>query len=88
MCLFTVFKANITVLPSTDDSGVYVLGQLEHSFISDSSNSGHGDIMFVQGKDKRSGYFEFNSECPKVLGVFHINTTYKVSFQRYSAQNS
>lgn len=64
------FKANITILPSTPDSGKFILGQLEHSFISDPSNRGHGDFKYIQDKEKKGSYFEFISRCPPYTGVF------------------
>jgi len=74
-----MFKANITALPSTEDSGINVRGVLEHSFVSNPSNSGHGHIQFVQDKDKKGNHFEINSECPQILGVFNVKSDYQVS---------
>lgn len=74
-----VSAANLTIQPRTADTGVLVSGYLEHSFISDASDHGHGTIKYVQYKDKSGGYFEFNSECPKIAGVFHLNTEHRVS---------
>lgn len=70
--------ANMTILPSTKDSGILVDGILQHSFTHDASYIGYGDFKFVQNKDKRGSYFEFNSEHPKTIGVFHFNTKHQV----------
>lgn len=69
----------MTILPSTKDSGIFVRGLLQHSFIYDTSYIGYGDFKFVQNKDNRGSYFEFNSEHPKTFGVFHFNTKYQVT---------
>lgn len=74
-----VFKGNITALPSTMDSGINVRGTLEHSFISNPSNTGYGQIEFVQNKDKKGNHLKFNSEYPQTLGVFHVDSDYQVS---------
>lgn len=73
-----MLKANMTILPSTDKSGIFVNGFSQHSFVYDPSYIGYGDIEFVQNKDKRSCYFKLNSEHLKTLGVFHFNTNYQV----------
>jgi len=74
-----MFKANITILPSTEDTGIFVLGLLEHSLVSDPSFAGHGDFKYIQNKNKKGSYFEFNSEDPKTFGRYHFNTEHQVS---------
>lgn len=72
-------KANITVLPSTKDSSIFVRGLLQHSLVSDPSNIGYGDLKYVQNMDKRGSYFELNSDLPQTLGRFNLNTQHQVS---------
>lgn len=72
-------KANLTVLPSTEDSGVYVLGLIQRTSMSDQSQLGHGSLKYVQNKDKRGGDFELNSQLPRSLGQFNIDANYLVN---------
>lgn len=74
-----VFKANITVQPRNEERGLFFEGILQHSFNSDPTNTGHGNFKYIQNKDEKGSYFEFNSECPLILGVFHFNTKHEVS---------
>ncbi|XP_060861024.1 apolipophorins isoform X2 [Metopolophium dirhodum] len=71
------FNANITILPSTEDTGIYVLGLLDHSLVSDPSFAGHGDFKYIQNKNKNGSYFEFNSDDPKTFGRYHFNTEHQ-----------
>ncbi|XP_026815483.1 apolipophorins [Rhopalosiphum maidis] len=68
------FNGNITVLPITEDTGLFIRGILENSLVSDSSNTGYRDFKYVQNKNKKGSYFEFNSEYPQTFGKYHINT--------------
>lgn len=74
-----MFKANITVLPRTEDSGLFVRGLLEHSLVSDPSTVGHGDFKYIQNKDKKGSTFDFNSEDPELFGKYHLHTKHQVS---------
>lgn len=72
------FKANITVLPRTEDTGLFVRGFLEKSLVSDSSNVGYRDFKYVQNKNKKSSHLEFTSEYPQTFGKYEISTEQQV----------
>jgi len=74
-----MFKVNITILPSTEDTGIFVVGLLEHSLVSDPSFGGHRDFKYIQNKNKDGSYFELNSEEPKTFGRYHLNAKHQVS---------
>jgi len=73
-----MFKAEITALSSTQNSGVNVFGGLAHSFVSNPSNSGQGNFKFVKDLDNKGNHFKFNLKCPQTLGVFYVNSDYLV----------
>jgi hypothetical protein len=73
-----MFKGNITVLPITEDTGLFISGILENSLVSDSSNTGYRDFKYVQNKNIEGSYFEFNSKYPQTFGKYHINTVQQV----------
>lgn len=81
MFVIFIFKANITVLPSTPDSGQFIRGDLEHYLISDTSNGGHVYFKYVQDKNKKGGQFDLVSRCPMYSGVFDLSTQHRVSEQ-------
>ncbi|CAH1725498.1 unnamed protein product [Aphis gossypii] len=72
--LDVAFNANITVLPRTEDTGLFVRGFLEKSLVSDSSNVGYRDFKYVQNKNKKSSHLEFTSEYPQTFGKYEIST--------------
>lgn len=72
-------KGNITILPNTEDTGIFVRGLLEHSLVSDPSFAGNGNFTYFQDKNKNGNYFEINSEDLKTFGKYHFNTTHQVS---------
>jgi len=74
-----MFKANITILPSTEDTGIFILGLLDHSLVSDPSFAGHRDFKYIQNKNKDGSSFELNSEEPKTFGRYHFDTKHHVS---------
>lgn len=79
MFVIFIFKAHMTILPSTQDSGQFIRGNLEHNFISDTSNEGHVYFKYVQDKDKKGGNFDLVSRSPMYSGIFNLNTQHRVS---------
>lgn len=75
--LDVAFNANITVLPRTEDTGLFVHGFLENSLVSDSSNAGYRDLKYVQNKNKKSSHFGFTSEHPQTFGKYQISTEHQ-----------
>jgi len=73
-----MFKANITVLPRTEDTGLFVHGFLENSLVSDSSNAGYRDLKYVQTKNINSSHLRFTSEYPQTFGKYQISTEHQV----------
>uniref|UniRef100_A0A2H8TZF4 Apolipophorin n=1 Tax=Melanaphis sacchari TaxID=742174 RepID=A0A2H8TZF4_9HEMI len=73
----TAFNANITVLPRTEETGLFVNGVLEHFLVSDSSNTGYRDLKYIQNKNKKGSNLEFNSIYPQTFGRYHIKTEHK-----------
>lgn len=78
ICYIITFKANITILPRTEDTGLFVHGFLENSLVSDSSNAGYRDFKYVQNKNKKSSHLGFTSEYPQTFGKYQISTEYQV----------
>lgn len=69
----------MSIYPSTEDSGISVLGFVQHTYVTKPSLKGSANMKYVQDIDKRGGYLELNSECPDILGVYHFNTQHHVS---------